>query len=48
MLIKFVAQSYTHPWKDFANNVHLVLHASKIPLKNYAYAVQPNMGALDL
>ena len=28
--IRFVAQSYTHPWKGFANKLHLILHAWKI------------------
>ena len=29
-VIRFVAKSYTHPWKDFANRLHLVLHACEI------------------
>ena len=29
-VIRFVAKSYTHPWKGFANRPHLVLHACKI------------------
>ena len=26
-VIRFVSKSYTHPWKKFANRLHLVLHA---------------------
>ena len=29
-VIKFVAKSYIHPWKDFTNRLHLALHACKI------------------
>ena len=29
-IIRFVVKSYTHPWKGFANKLHLVLHALKI------------------
>ena len=28
IIIRFVSKSYTHPWKDFANRLHLVLHAN--------------------
>ena len=31
-VIRFVSKSYTHPWKDFANRLHLVLHAYEILL----------------
>ena len=27
IVIWFIAKSYTHPWRDFANRLHLVLHA---------------------
>jgi hypothetical protein len=30
MIIRFVAQSYTHTWKKIANKLHLVLHTNKI------------------
>ena len=29
-IIRFVAKSYTHPWKSFANKLHLGAHACKI------------------
>ena len=29
-VIRFVAKSYTHPWKGFANKLRLVLHACEI------------------
>ena len=29
IVIRFVAKSYTHPWKDFANKPRLVLHTFK-------------------
>ena len=29
-IIRFVAKSYVHLWKNFANKLHLVLHAYKI------------------
>ena len=29
-VIRFVSKSYTHPWKGFANRLHLVLHACEI------------------
>jgi len=29
-VITFVAKSYIHPWKDFANRLNLVLHAREI------------------
>ena len=29
-IIRFVAKSYTHPWIDFANKLHLVAYAYKI------------------
>ena len=30
IVIRFVAKNYIHPWNDFANRLHLVLHARKI------------------
>jgi len=29
-VIRFVVKSYTHPWKSFANRLHLTLHAGGI------------------
>ena len=29
-VIRFVVKNYTHPWKDFANKIRLVLHACEI------------------
>jgi len=29
-VIRFITKSYTHQWKDFANRLHLVLHACEI------------------
>ena len=43
--IRFVSKSYTHPWKDFANRLRLVLHACEILFsKNVRekFAVYPN------
>ena len=31
-VIRFVVKNYTHPWKDFANRLHLVHHACEILL----------------
>jgi len=47
-VIRFVAKSYTHPYKDFANRlhlVHLVLHACQILFSGSVRArkaAQPN------
>ena len=30
-VIRFVAKSYTHPWKGFTNRLHLVFHTCEIP-----------------
>ena len=29
-VIRFVVKSYTHSWRDFANRLHLILHACEI------------------
>ena len=29
-VIRFISKSYTHPWKGYANSLHLVLHANEI------------------
>ena len=29
-VIRFISKSYTHPYKNFANKLHLVLHAYEI------------------
>ena len=39
-VIRFVAQSCTHPWKDFTNKLHLVFHACEIFLSGIVCAAR--------
>ena len=44
-VIRFVVKSYTHPWRSFANTLHLVLHVYEILLSRNMCAMNSGMQA---
>ena len=48
IFIRFVAKNYTHPWTNFTNILHLLLHAYKVLFYKFLEEEQPNKAHVGL
>ena len=46
-IIRFVAKSYTHPWRSFANKLYLVLYACEILFLGNVHSRNPRILGLN-
>ena len=47
-IIRFISKNYIRPWKDFANRLHLVLHAEvRLFVKFWFYPERPELKSIN-